>query len=190
MSEDVGYDDFHDEQSTENSIPNDQDINLDIVSKTPKEKATDDFYEIIIIKKYKCKSCELMFDSFEQIHDHYTNVHNNKDQTELLFIDATNNDVSFPNKCKKNINDISPKNKRTKKRLQQTRKSSKRKYPCDWPDCDYVAINSVHLKDHRRIHTGEKPYRCDWNDCGHSFTQLSSLRLYVELIFHSFKIVF
>ncbi|CAG2176202.1 unnamed protein product [Oppiella nova] len=35
----------------------------------------------------------------------------------------------------------------------------KRKYPCDWPACTYVARHSVHLKDHKRTHTGEKPYR-------------------------------
>ncbi|CAG2106928.1 unnamed protein product, partial [Medioppia subpectinata] len=51
-----------------------------------------------------------------------------------------------------------------------------RKYPCDWPSCNYVARHSVHLKDHKRTHTGEKPYRCNWPDCGHSFVQGSALK--------------
>lgn len=175
--------DFDDGKLSENFILNHDDINLDIIpsSLDPNEKISKDFYEIIIIKKYKCKSCEQMFDSFEEIHNHHIIVHKNGNQTEipkLLFIDSSNIHTSYREKSNKNIDNRSLKNK-TKKRSQQPRKSLKRKYPCDWPDCDYVASNSVHLKDHRRIHSGEKPYRCDWNDCGHSFTQLSSLRLYV-----------
>ncbi|XP_076792468.1 uncharacterized protein LOC117710276 isoform X2 [Arvicanthis niloticus] len=47
-------------------------------------------------------------------------------------------------------------------------------YKCD--NCGKSFIQSSHLKNHYRIHTGDKPYKC--NECGKSFTQSSSLKVH------------
>src|SRR5262249_28735203 len=47
-------------------------------------------------------------------------------------------------------------------------------YPCDWPGCEYKGSKN-NMKEHRTIHTGEKPYVCDWPECGKRFRLVKSL---------------
>ncbi|XP_076792469.1 LOW QUALITY PROTEIN: uncharacterized protein LOC117710275 [Arvicanthis niloticus] len=47
-------------------------------------------------------------------------------------------------------------------------------YKCD--NCGKSFIQSSHLKNHYRIHTGDKPYKCD--ECGKSFTRSSGLKVH------------
>ena len=44
-------------------------------------------------------------------------------------------------------------------------KKRKRKLSCDWPGCDYTTQQTIVLKHHKYIHTGERPYKCTWPKC-------------------------
>lgn len=80
----------------------------------------------------------------------------------------------------KNKNDDLNASKRKRGRKAISGAPVERRFPCDWPGCAYVARHSVHLKDHKRTHTGEKPYKCTWPDCGLSFVQGSALKTHMR----------
>lgn len=39
--------------------------------------------------------------------------------------------------------------------------------------CSYATVHHTHMKDHRRVHTGERPHQC--SHCGRCFVQRSNL---------------
>lgn len=50
-----------------------------------------------------------------------------------------------------------------------------RRFPCNWPECSYIATSSIGLERHVRTHTGEKPFNCKYQ-CGYSASLDSNLK--------------
>ncbi|CAG2114519.1 unnamed protein product, partial [Medioppia subpectinata] len=48
-------------------------------------------------------------------------------------------------------------------------------YPCEWPGCDYKGTRTA-LRNHRNLHTGDKPFTCDWPECDKRFRLAATLR--------------
>uniref|UniRef100_T1H153 C2H2-type domain-containing protein n=1 Tax=Megaselia scalaris TaxID=36166 RepID=T1H153_MEGSC len=52
----------------------------------------------------------------------------------------------------------------------------KKEFVCMVPDCGKVYTKASHLRDHSRIHTGERPFLCSWSGCTKSFTRSDELQ--------------
>ena len=109
------------------------------------------FAEEVKITKYRCKVCNLLFDTILLVRKHFIDVHFEKNDTLLTQITNSSN-VNAKDNCptlsEPNINDEDtqciPKVKRVDtKRTSKRRKNSSKKFACDWPDCNYVAKHSV-----------------------------------------------
>jgi uncharacterized Zn-finger protein len=63
----------------------------------------------------------------------------------------------------------------------------KRRYQC--PTCSKKFKHKHHLKEHERLHTGEKPYTCD--KCGKRFSHSGTLNnKYLLICFYFSRIIF
>lgn len=51
-------------------------------------------------------------------------------------------------------------------------------YKCE--DCGRGFAQLVTYRNHRRIHTGEKPFRCTYTDCGKCFRHRNSYRRHLQ----------
>ena len=49
-----------------------------------------------------------------------------------------------------------------------------KKHACS--HCNKAFARRFHLKEHTRIHTGEKPFVCQWPGCGKAFRTSSNLK--------------
>lgn len=156
------------------------------------------------VTQYSCKFCNRRFDSIDKVKNHYLQRHNDTVvQSQAKPSAPTTRSVKRENESPQTtpakrqttattpvrnykieiVGDIdeedilSSASGANKKRGRRSA-GVKRKYPCDWPACNYVArhsvnhlvnglirlilvVSQVHLKDHKRTHTGEKPYRLE-----------------------------
>src|ERR1700759_3690299 len=55
-----------------------------------------------------------------------------------------------------------------------------RKFECN--ECQNRFFRRHHLKDHKRIHSGEKPYVFDHKNCGKRFAQKSGLNSHKRIV--------
>ncbi|RKP26491.1 hypothetical protein SYNPS1DRAFT_21758 [Syncephalis pseudoplumigaleata] len=56
-----------------------------------------------------------------------------------------------------------------------TTTASKRKYRCQYPNCDKSFTTSGHLARHNRIHTGEKNFHCPMEGCTSRFSRQDNM---------------
>jgi hypothetical protein len=49
-------------------------------------------------------------------------------------------------------------------------------FRCEYEDCNKIFPKEMNLKDHMRIHTGDKPYMCKYHDCDKAFAQYGNLK--------------
>lgn len=182
---------FPNEAIDNECIENEDDINS-------QANIWDTFVEKIIVTRYKCKLCTLNFETLLEVQAHLISTHTKPIQSSK---DDQPNQISAhsPTPLDTSCSDDTS----LQQQQQQTPVKSKRKpkvklkaeskvfastskrkkgknkrvrFACDWPECDYVGATSSHIRDHRRVHTKERPFQCDWIDCGQSFNQMSTLR--------------
>eukprot|EP01052_Picozoa_sp_SAG31_P005841 SAG31_NODE_263_length_18841_cov_17.270996_9_plen_721_part_00 len=61
--------------------------------------------------------------------------------------------------------------------------SGDRPYKCTWPGCTYASAGSGHVARHMRTHTGERPYTCPVQGCDYAASQSGHLR--THMLVHS-----
>ena len=139
--------------------------------------------EAVVVTQYSCKFCNRRFDTIDKVKNHYLQRHNkdqalaqrfssgqqsttddneeSEDSRKRVKPMVTNVSKSKANQMNLKVVSNMPSNVKNDLKRKRGRKPTgvTRKYPCDWPGCNYIARHSVHLKDHKRTHTGEKPYR-------------------------------
>lgn len=103
--------------------------------------------EKVIVEKYRCKICQILFDSLKDINDHYSNIHsidnkNNPDKNSPNNVTASNTSNNTNNN-NKTIAKSKKKNDNGTEKKRKTKSAKRKKYACDWPNCTYVARYTV-----------------------------------------------
>ncbi|CAG2109241.1 unnamed protein product [Medioppia subpectinata] len=127
-----------------------------------KTEAQLNFHSVIHSDNYafKCNECEKAFKT-----QYYLNTHLRIHSTEDTF------------RCRyEGCNQWFKSDLRLRKHKISVHNARQKWYPCEWPACDYRTKSSFSLKNHRRIHTGERPFECRWPACGKRFSTFGMRR--------------
>ena len=118
--------------------------------------------EAVAVTQYSCKFCNRRFDSIDKVKNHYLLRHNNTKpsvNTTLKREPKEENESNNNNKRRRVTKKPAPRNYKIEiigevdeeelltatgqKKRGRKPTGVKRKYPCDWPACNYVARHSV-----------------------------------------------
>ncbi|CAG2112630.1 unnamed protein product, partial [Medioppia subpectinata] len=105
------------------------------------------------IYAFKCNECEKTYKTQNMLNTHLR-IHSTEDTVRCRYEGC--------NQWFKNA-------KRLRKHKIAVHSAQPTWYPCEWPACGYRNESSDALKNHRRIHTGERPFECRWPACGKRF---------------------
>ena len=109
-------------------------------------------------EKVKCKMCDAELVNVDGLRIHVRTVHLRKKKCTPRQCAECGKVLSSKCGLDKHINEV------------HTRAP---KYHCDWENCDKAFKTLRHLKQHKRIHTGEKPFQCSL--CDYTCSQKASL---------------
>lgn len=126
-------------------------------------------------RRYKCTGCIRVFSTLSSLDKHWDTCQqevNTKSEQEPGDVDATK-EVEEPvkNDPEVKLEECSESEKSSQKQ-KRARWGEGRKYPC--PTCGKVFKIPAMLRNHERVHTGERPFLCSL--CSRSFTQMYALR--------------
>ena len=126
----------------------------------PVEAEGDDIIiaEAVVVTQYSCKFCNRRFETIDKVKNHYLQKHNKDQNLAQRFSgqqSATDEESEESQKKKLKPNASKPKPtqylkvvstlEESKNDLKKKRRPAPvvRKYPCDWPGCNYIARHSV-----------------------------------------------
>lgn len=114
--------------------------------------------EAVVVTQYSCKFCNRRFETIDKVKNHYLQKHNKDQNLAQRFagqLSATDEESEESQKKKLKPNPSKPKPTQylkvisavdeSKSDLKKKRRPAPvvRKYPCDWPGCNYIARHSV-----------------------------------------------
>ena len=113
----------------------------------------DNFVEKVIVTQYKCKCCTLKFNTPQEVQTHFLSQHLKFQSNGDTTLDDSNRiEITHSNDSVDPLESLATNQTANKSSISKPKRpiskgkrfgGSNRKYPCDWPQCDYVARHKV-----------------------------------------------